>query len=367
MRLVQARTRTRPEARTRARLDARIRIRPDARTLTRLASRAAHSGGAAAVCLSLTLVVAGCHMFGTSSASGQGQKITVAAVPGFDSAPLQVAVRDRMFAQHGVTVTVQNYPTLGKAFSALASGRANVISGDYASLLYEQAIFPRARLRLIADGYDAVPGVIEVLTLPGSRITTPEALQGQVVATPQPQLAPYASNRPYNIETLTTDSALESDGVSPSSITWKPMPPGNMIRALGNHTVSAIVATEPYILQAETRLGAVELLDSTSGVTASLPLSGYFTTAGYASGHAAGLHAFQTALNQAKAESAAMPGTVQAVVKGLPGMTAHDATLVTLGQYPSFLSAGQIQRVADLMYSSGMIQTTIDVKGLVFH
>ncbi len=343
MRLVQASTRTRP------------------------ASRTIRKSSVAVACLSLTLVAAGCHLPGTSSAQGPGgQRITVAAVPGFDNVPLQVAVSGGMFAQHGVTVTVQKYPTLEKAYRALTSGRANVISGDYASLLYEQATAPHAQLRLIADGYDAVPGLMEVLTLPGSGLTTPQSLQGQAVATPLPQLAPFRPTVPYNIETLTTESVLESDGVSPSSVRWLPMPPGDMINALRTHRVSAIVATDPYILQAETRLGAVELLDSCSGVTASLPLSGYFSTASYASGHAAALRGFQAALNQAKAD-AGMSGTVQAVLKGLPGMTTEDAALVTLGQYPTFLSTGQIQRVADLMYSSGMITTTLTVRNLVFH
>ena len=84
------------------------------------------------------------------------------------------------------------------------------------------------------------------------------------------------------METLATEAVLQSDGVSPSSIRWEAMPASSMIGALRNHAVSAIVATQPYILQAESELGAVELLDACSGVTASLPLSGYFATAGVA-------------------------------------------------------------------------------------
>jgi len=300
-------------------------------------------------------------MAGTSAV----QQLTVAAVPGFDNAPLRVAINDKLFSHHGVSVTVQSYPTLKKAYAALASGRADVVSGDYASLLYEQAQ-KHAQLRLIADGYDAVPGMMEVLTLPGSGITTPQQLVGKYVATPLAPLAQFKRNIPYSIETLTTDSVLESDGVSPSSINWTPMPAGDLIKALHDHTVSAIVVTDPYILKAETQLGAVELLDACSGVTASLPLSGYFSTASYAGEHAAALRGFQAALSQAKSDSA-MPGTVQPVLTGLPGMTTQEAALVTLGQYPTSLSAGQVQRVADLMYSAGMITAPVSVKGMVFH
>jgi NitT/TauT family transport system substrate-binding protein len=310
-------------------------------------------------------------MMGASSgqaggqAQGGGQQITVAVVPGFENAPLQVGVKDGLFAQHGLNVTVQTYQTLQQAYGALNSGQAEVVSGDYSGLLYMQAHAHRTQLRLIADGYDATPGLMEVLTLPGSSsVRTPQDLQGKAVATPPRELAPFSASAPYNIETLATESALQSDGVSPSSVVWQAMPQSSMISALRDGTVSAIVATEPYILQAETQLGAIELLDVCSGVTAGLPLSGYFTTASYARGNTAALQAFTEALDQAKA-STAQPGIVQSVLRTLPEMSSREASLVTIGQYPTFLSVGQVQRVADLMYGTGMINTTLSVKTML--
>ncbi len=305
----------------------------------------------------LVLCATGCHVPWTGNSSGQaagqaqgGQQITVAVVPGFENAPLQVGVRDGLFAQHGLNVTVQTYQTLQQAYGALTSGQAEVVSGDYSGLLYMQAHAPHVKLRLIADGYDATPGLMEVLTLPGSAVRVPQDLQGKAVATPPRQLAPFSASAPYNIETLATESALQSDGVSPSSVVWDAMAPSSMISA--------------YILQAETQLGAIELLDACSGVTAGLPLSGYFTTASFASGHAVALRGFQAALDEAKA-SAAQPGTVQSVLRTLPEMSSREASLVTIGQYPTFLSVGQVQRVADLMYGTGMIRTTISVKNML--
>jgi NitT/TauT family transport system substrate-binding protein len=322
----------------------------------------------------LVLFATGCHVPMTGASSGQaagqaqggGQQITVAVVPGFENAPLQVGVKDGLFAKHGLNVTVQTYQTLQQAYGALTSGQAEVVSGDYSGLLYMQARAPRAQLRLIADGYDATPGLMEVLTLPGSSVRVPQDLQGKVVATPPRELAPFSADAPYNIETLATESTLQSDGVSPSSVVWDAMAPSSMISALRDHTVSAIVATEPYILQAETQLGAIELLDACSGVTAGLPLSGYFTTASYARGNTAALQAFREALDGAKA-SAAQPGTVQSVLRTLPEMSSREASLVTIGQYPTFLSVGQVQRVADLMYGTGMINTILSVKNMLLH
>jgi len=320
----------------------------------------------------LVLFATGCHVPGTGISSGQGagqaqgggQQITVAVVPGFENAPLQVGIKDGLFSQHGLNVTVQTYQSLQQAYGALTSGQAEVISGDYSGLFYVQAHARRAQLRLIADGYDATPGLMEVLTLPGSLVRVPQDLQGKAVATPPRELVPFSTDAPYNIETLATESSLQSDGVSPSSVVWDAMPEGDMVSALRDHKVSAIVATEPYILQAETQLGAIELLDACSGVTAGLPLSGYFTTASYAGGHAAALQAFRAALDEAKA-STAQPGTVQSVLRTLPEMSSREASLVTIGQYPTFLSVGQVQRVADLMYGTGMIRATLSVKNML--
>ena len=198
----------------------------------------------------LALLAAGCHAAPAGPGQAVNQQITVAAVPGFANAPLQVAVREGLFARYHVDVNVQTYPTLQRAYAALGSGQAEVISGDYAGLLYAQSHPSGARLRLIADGYDATPGVMEVLTLPGSPITNPQQLEGKTVGTPLPELAPFSADAPYNVETLATEAVLQTDEVSPSSVVWKPMPADDMITALRDHQVSAIVAAQPYILQA---------------------------------------------------------------------------------------------------------------------
>jgi NitT/TauT family transport system substrate-binding protein len=331
--------------------------------------------GLAAIVASSALLLASCHMPGTSSgqAAAKGQ-LTVAVVAGPDTAPLQVALRQGLFTQQGLQVTVHTYPTLKQAYLSLTSGKAAIVAGDYADLFYQVAHGMGPRLRLVADGYDATPDTMEVLTLPPgtkipgkppAHITSPQQLVGQAVATPFAQLAPNSKTHPYNIETLATESVLQGDGVSPSSVHWLQMSPGRMIRALRVGTVQAIVVPEPYVLQAETALGAVELLDSFSGVTASLPMSGYFTTLTYAKQHATALRAFRSGLARAQ-QAAAQRGAVQTVLAGQPGMNANFASLVDLGQYPTFLSVGQVQRVADLMYDSGMVTSTISVRNLVF-
>jgi NitT/TauT family transport system substrate-binding protein len=316
------------------------------------------------------VLLAGCGALGGGSTSLSGSSsstITVAAIPGIGNAPLFIAAKDGLFSQHGLTVTIKKYTSLTKEIDDLNSGQVDIAAGDYTGF-FNQFNQPKpSDLRVVADGYDAVPSVMEVLTLPGSKITTPADLENQTVATPLPQGISLPKNvapvQPYNIETLATQSVLRNDGASTSSITWDPMAASSEVSALANHSVGAIVVTEPYIFEAESRLGAIALLDSCSGVTSGLPLLGYFTTKAYASAHPATADAFRAALLQAQG-NAAVRGPVQSALTSTAGISSADAPLITLGTYPTFFSVGQVQRVADLMYDAGMLTNHLSVRSL---
>ncbi len=303
----------------------------------------------APVVLSVAVLASGCHVpgFGASGTASSSGPITVAVVPGIDSAPLRVAVQDGLFQQHGLNVTVKDYQSLGAEFHALTSGQAQIAVGDYTGFFFQQAT-GRASLRLIADGYDAAPNSVAILTLPNSGITTPQQLQGQsgLVATPLAAASPDSAAVPYNVQTLAAQEVLQSNGVSPSSVNWTQMQAQRMIGALGSGQVKAI------------------LVDASSGVTSGLPMSGYFSLASYAHANPSAVQAFQEALAQAQSECA-QRGPVQTVLSHLTGMSMGSAALVTLGTYPTSLNVGQVQRVATLMYDSGMIRSPVSVSALI--
>jgi len=318
--------------------------------------------------LAVTLLAVGCTSATGPAAAGPAS-ITVAVISGTDSAPLAIAVSEGLFRERGLNVEVKTYRSLRPEFQALKGGSVDIAVGDYADFLYEHAV-GRASLHLVADGYDAMSSVMEVLSLPGSGITAPRDLVHKVVATPEPQLIPpnggsyINASVPYSMETLATESVLNGDGVTPTAVRWKPTRPQDMIRQLRRGQVSAILATEPYITEAESQLGAVEVMDSCSGLTAGLPLSGYFSLAAYASAHSAQLQQFRAALSLAQANAAA-GGSVQAMLPHFTGMSTQDAALVTIGSFPTSLIVGQVQRVADLMYNTGVISTPLNVSKLV--
>jgi NitT/TauT family transport system substrate-binding protein len=324
----------------------------------------------APVAVSVAVLATGCHFPGTggsAAVSGNGAAITVAEIPGVDNAPLSVAVKDGLFTQSGLDVTVKDFPTLAAELKALKGGQVQIAAGDYTSFFYAQAT-KDASLRLIADGYDAASKSVAILTLPGANITTPQQLELATapggVATPPAQVAPPSATVPYNIQTLAAEEVLQNDGVSPSSVKWTRMQPQDMIGALRSRQVSAILVSEPYILEAEKQLGAVEVVDASNGVTSGLPMSGYFSLNSYAHANPSAVQAFQKALGQAQAECA-QRGPVQSALSGLAGMGTADAALVTLGTYPTSLNVGQVQRLATLMYDSGMITSQVSVNSMI--
>jgi NitT/TauT family transport system substrate-binding protein len=314
--------------------------------------------------LTIMPLAAGCRV--GNSASGQpvvNATITVAAIRGVDNAPLYIAARNGTFSRAGLDVRIRTYQTVADELRALSNGKIDIAAGDYVDFFSMVSKTKRPFLSIVADGYHAAPGVMEVLTYPGSGITTPGGLAHRTVGTPEPQGIPVSGSKPYSLETLATDSVLGNDGVNPSLIKWKPMPEGSLIKALSTHKVAAILVQEPLIFQAET-LGAVVVLDSCSGATANLPLSGYFATSSFVHKHALALGEFRSALQRAQA-GAVLPGPVRAQLATDPSMNMQSASLVTIGSYPTSLNAASLQRVADLMFNAEMLGHALSVSGMI--
>jgi len=336
------------------------------------------------------LTIAGCQA-GTSSTapptfSGGNNVIKVAETPGVGDAPLFLAFQQGLFRKAGLQVNIKNYATTRDELTALRAGAADVAFGDYADMFYAQALSQvqakghnakgSLNLVIVADGYDAVANTMEVLALPpgkgGPAIVTPQDLVGKTVGTAAAQVMPSSvqgqPDLPYSLDTVATQSVLQNDNVKPASIHWKPLPPGTSpIQALATHQVNAILATEPTIFEAESQLGAVPVLDSCTGSTANLPLDGYFSTRTFASAQQAKLTAFRNVLLRAQTLANSQSAPVRNTLEGSEGMSVQDASLLTIGQYPTTVSVNDLQRVISLMFFFNAIPVQPSVKAMIFH
>jgi NitT/TauT family transport system substrate-binding protein len=323
-------------------------------------------GAVAVAGLSALLLAAGCSSgSGGSSTSQAGGTITVAAVPGVDNVPLFLAQQKGLFRSAGLNVEIRKYTTVNAEVQALASGQVDVAAGDYGPFLFAESQQKTAGIKIVADGYDAGSGVLEVLTLPGSNITSPEQLESKTIAAPDTALlssgqgqATTTEGKPDSLETAAATSVLGSFGVD--TVTWDPMKPSAEVSALRRHQVPAILVGEPYIYQAESQLGAVEVFDACSGATATLPLSGYFAMGTWASQHAGTLANYRSVLQQAQTDSA-LAGPVESVLPRYADISASEAAVLTIGTYPSSTNVGSLQRVSQLMFDEGMLTNPVNI------
>ncbi len=343
------------------------------------ASRPVRALASVTAVLAGLIVVAGCRVPGMSSSAAPATTatITVGAAPGIGDAPLYIAFQQNMFRDAGVTVHIISYSSDQAELRDLQSGKLDVAFGDYADFFYAQAQATQKKIRnplkltVVADGYDAAANTMEVLALPRSGIVTAKNLEHKSVGTDPAELMPapgspgFVRGTPYSLDTVATQSVLHNDNVTLSSINWQPLPSQMLISDLAKGQVDAILATEPTIFEAESQLGAVPVLDSCTGATANLPLEGYFTLHSIATKDHAGLLAFRSALEKAQA-AASQAAPVRKTLQGSAGLSMQSASLVTLGQYPTTVSASDLQRVVSLMFLFGAIPAQISVQNMVF-
>ncbi|HUA42109.1 MAG TPA: ABC transporter substrate-binding protein [Streptosporangiaceae bacterium] len=327
----------------------------------------------AGVCGLSLLAAAGC---GTSSSAGSAvsDTVTIAAVPGVDDASLYLAQKDGLFAAEGLEhVRIETFPNQAQVISALQSAKADIAASDYGDVfsLEAQSAHPKQPLvRILADGYDATPGVLEVLTLPGSTtVTSPMSLSSPKVVVGLPN-DDYLKNLSGAGVPVSLDAAAATDvlsdylGVAADSVQWKPMSQAQEVTQLEQHKLQAILVSEPYIYQAESKDGAIEVLDACSGSTAGLPLLGYVAMNAWVRENPTAVADFQAALAKAQAD-ATVAGKVQAVLPSAAGVSAQVADLITVGSYPTSTSIPNLQAVVRLMYNSRMISNSPAVPPMI--
>jgi NitT/TauT family transport system substrate-binding protein len=240
---------------------------------------------------------------------------------------------------------IKSFTSQSAELSALQTGQADIAASDYGDIFHAQYQSPN--LRILADSYDAAPGVLEIIALPGT-ITSPAELQDLRIGVPNDQLVP-------GLETAAATQVLTNYlGNAALSMDWVPMSQQQEITALQNKSLTAVLVSEPYIYEAASQLGAVEVLDAYSGSTAGMPLTGYIGMNAWVTHNPAAVADFQAAISQAQTQ-ASMTGQVQQLLPKATGVTMADADLSTIGTYPTSTSVTGLERVVRLLANDGLI------------
>jgi NitT/TauT family transport system substrate-binding protein len=319
----------------------------------RHARRAAAFGSVVAV---LGGVLAGCSgsaAGGLSTTSKGLTHVNVGVLPINDDAAVYVALEHGLFDAHGLDVTPVILNSGEQATSELLSGQLQFAFSNYVSTVL--AASQGAQLRIVAAGSQALPNTNDLMVARDSPIRNVAQLRGKSIAV----------NALGNIGTMMTNATLRAAGVPADSVHYKVVPFPDMAAALTAHTVDAAWMAEPFVTESGEGTGAEELADTASGPMTNLPIAGYTTLRSYAQVNTTVVTEFTAAVVQAQAMSGNRSVVEQAIATYISGATPGLVAAVQLDEYPSTLNRDQLQRVADLMLSAGLLSRPFNISQLL--
>ena len=328
-------------------------------------TRAGRASLAAAGTLAVALTAAACSGSSagtapaTTSAHLEKTSLIVGSLPVVDTAGLFLAQKEGYFKDAGLNVTIKPIAASPQAIPEMLSGHVDIVAGaSYVSFLQAEAGHV-GQFKILVDGQACSDDTFEILALPGSRVTSPASLVGKKIAV----------NELNNIQTLLTNAALQTYGISPASVRYRVIPFPLMAAALSAHRVDAISVVEPFLTEAELKYGAQPVMSTCTGPTSNFPMSGYFSTQAWARKYPNTARAFQSALQRGQALADAGRAAVEQVMPDyINGLSPEEAAVVNLGQFPTSLHFTHVQRVADLMISGGLLRDpNFSVQPMLFH
>jgi NitT/TauT family transport system substrate-binding protein len=331
------------------------------------------------------LLAAGCSggSGGNSPVSGT---ITIAAVPGVDDAPIWLAQQKGLFTAAGLNVRITKVNSDAAALAAVANGTADIAASDYGNIIAWQVSSNGTTkpLYLVADGYDAGTGNVEILVKANGKgqptLSDPAQLSGKTVATPSqltidtqpgtaaadnasPSTTIVGQGQPSSLDAVAASTELSDYLLNAGlAVTWEPMPESEEISKLQSGQVQAALLTQPYLYEAEAKYGDYELSDIFSGQTAGMPLSGYVAADSWARSNSQAIADFRSALDNAQTQAGSV-GLIQQTLQSAVGIPQAAADMASLGTYPTAINENEIQRVARLMNNGGVV--TVNTAGFL--
>ncbi len=313
--------------------------------------------------IAVALAAAACSSSGsttpaTAAANLETTNIVVGALPVVDTAGLYLAQQEGYFKQEGLNVTISPIAASSDAIPEMEHGQVDIVAGaNYVSFFQAQAA-GKGPFKVLVDGTSCSPDTFEILALPDSNITSAADLAGKTIAV----------NTKNNIQTILTNTALQTAGVDPSTVKYVPVAFPDMATALAEHKVDAISEVEPFITSAELSKGAQPVMSTCTGPTANFPISGSFALQSWTQKNPNTARAFQAAMARGQALADANRADVEQILPTyIKSLDPDQSAVVNLGQFPTSLNQTHLNRVVILMQAEGLVGANFSVAPLLFH
>lgn len=299
-------------------------------------------------------LLTGCTSYaGANTAPKDHGLLRVGTLPVPDTAPLEIAQRQGMFAAAGLRVELVPTALTGDQKVDLNDGKINVLFDSYPSHFLHYGY--DKNVQLVADAFQAAEHTSALIGSAGTKYR-------QITDLPN---AKIAVNDLHGLGVLLTTAVLDSHGIAPGGVEFVEVAFDSMGSALTQNTVNAAWFIEPYITQLEMSSGLRTITSTTTGLTADFPQSGYVCSRSWARRNQDTLKTFVSVLIQAQQLATSRPSAVADVLPSYTGIKPDVATLMAQGSYPTTLSPIRLQRVADLMYHGGQLPAQLNVKNLM--
>jgi NitT/TauT family transport system substrate-binding protein len=318
-------------------------------------SRLAAALGAFAMVGSL---VTACGDSDSTAGGGDLEKdtVVVAGLPLVDGAALHIAQKAGYFEAEGLKVQIKPIAQSPLAIPALSKGEVDIIAGaNYVSFLQAQEK-GTLKISVVAEGATLTSNMMNVLVMPDSPIKTAKDLEGKKIAI----------NVPNNIQSLTLNAILKANNVDATKVQYVPVPFPQHAVALSKKQVDAVHTVEPFLSAIQKEHGARVAVNGGSEPVTDTPVSGFIATQDFVKKNPKTAAAFQRAIIKGQQAAAADRKKVEEVLPGYAHIEPDVAKVITLPGFPTSLNATRMQRIVDLMASSGLLKTKVDIKSLLF-
>lgn len=289
----------------------------------------------------------------TASAGGlEKTQLLIGVVPVPSSAPLFIAEKRGFFKAEGLTVKTEIIQAPQAVMPKILNGSMDAFLTSYVSLM---AINDSgaAKLKLFQHSQEAAPNVAGVVVAKGSPIKTAAELKGKTVAV----------NVLKALGQTLTNAHLQEAGLKPEDVKYVQVQFADQLSALSSGQVDAAWLVEPFLTAAK-KSGATQIIDTTSGATAGVPIDGWGVSEDWLAKNPKTAAALHRALSKAQQIASADRKAIDEVVPTYTQIPAEAAAAMTLGTFSVQADKAGVQKLADLLHGYGYIKAKVDAAQL---
>lgn len=289
-------------------------------------------------------------------AAGAGPiKLTVAAIPIVDVAPLYLGKQKGLFAAEGLEIEVQNTQGGAQSVPCVVSGQCQFGFANLVSLLLGRAKGLPLQVVTAGNFSTGKPEDFGAIIVPeGSPVKTLKDLEGKTLSV----------NQINNIVGVTVRAAMRRGGGDPDKLKLIEVPFPEMPAALGQKRVDAACVVEPFLTVARSQ-GATVLDWNLANAAPRLMIAAYFTTRDYAQAHPDVVQKFTAAMNKSLTYAAEHPDEARAVLLTYTKIDKAVTEKLNLPLWSPQIDRDSISLLADLMVQDKLVPSKPDIDALL--